>query len=49
MRSNFPGNGLAQLAGTLGRKDVQAILETTLEEEKKADEMLTAIAEKHIN
>lgn len=41
--------GLAQLAGTLGRKDVQAILETTLREEKKADEMLTAIAEKHIN
>ena len=41
--------GLAQLAGTLGKKDVQSILETTLKDEKKADEMLTSIAEKHIN
>ncbi len=41
--------GLAQLAGTLGKKDVQSILESTLKDEKKADEMLTSIAEKHIN
>lgn len=41
--------GLAQLARTLGREDVADILETTLMEEKEADELLTNIAENDIN
>ena len=41
--------GLTQLARNLGRDDVAEILETTLNEEKTADETLTAIAEEHIN
>jgi ferritin-like metal-binding protein YciE len=41
--------GLAQLARTLGHKDVATILTTTLEEEKKADQSLTGIAENDIN
>jgi ferritin-like metal-binding protein YciE len=41
--------GLTQLARNLGRDDVAEILETTLNEEKTADETLTAIAEEHVN
>src|ERR1700744_3593596 len=41
--------GLAQLAETLGYKDVAKILQTTLAEEKKADETLTEVAESNIN
>jgi ferritin-like metal-binding protein YciE len=41
--------GLAQLARTLGHRDVSDILESTLKDEKKADDLLTSIAEKHIN
>jgi ferritin-like metal-binding protein YciE len=38
--------GLVQLAKTLKKTDVAKILETTLNEEKKADDLLTKIAEK---
>jgi ferritin-like metal-binding protein YciE len=38
--------GLVQLAKTLKKADVAKILETTLNEEKKADDLLTKIAEK---
>lgn len=38
--------GLVQLAKTLNKPDVAKILETTLNEEKKADDLLTKIAEK---
>lgn len=41
--------GLAQLARTLGKDDVAELLETTLEEEKDTDELLTHIAENSIN
>jgi ferritin-like metal-binding protein YciE len=41
--------GLAQLARTIGKDDVAKILETTLSEEKKADELLTTIAEEKVN
>lgn len=41
--------GLAQIAKTLGMDDVASILETTLEEEKSADETLTGLAEGSIN
>jgi ferritin-like metal-binding protein YciE len=41
--------GLHQLALTLGYKDAAEILETTLNEEKEADELLTEIAENNIN
>jgi ferritin-like metal-binding protein YciE len=41
--------GLAQIARTLGLKEVADILSTTLGEEKEADESLTSIAENHIN
>ena len=41
--------GLAQLAKTLGRPDIHGILDLTLEEEKMADNMLSAIAEKDVN
>ena len=41
--------GLAQLARTIGKNDVAEILETTLGEEKEADELLTSIAENDIN
>jgi ferritin-like metal-binding protein YciE len=41
--------GLRQLARNLGRDDVAEILETTLNEEKTADETLTAIAEENVN
>jgi ferritin-like metal-binding protein YciE len=40
---------LAQLAKTLGREDVKNILGQTLDEEKEADELLTSIAESHVN
>jgi ferritin-like metal-binding protein YciE len=41
--------GLVQLAKTLGHKDVANLLYQTLEEEKQTDELLTKIAENHIN
>src|SRR3954471_14329072 len=41
--------GLTQLAKTLGLSDVAGLLHTTLEEEKKTDELLTVIAENHVN
>ena len=40
---------LAQLAKTLGKNDIADIMIATLKEEKDADEILTAIAENHIN
>lgn len=41
--------GLRQLARNLGHDDIADILETTLNEEKTADETLTGIAEDHVN
>ncbi len=41
--------GLVQLARNLGHDDVADILETTLNEEKTADEKLTDIAEESVN
>ena len=41
--------GLAQLAKTLGLTDIKDILGQTLSEEKEADELLTEIAETHVN
>ncbi len=41
--------GLAQIARTLGHKDVAKLLETTLAEEKKADEALSGIAKNSAN
>lgn len=41
--------GLAQLARTMNKKAIASTLSTTLNEEKKADELLTRIAEKGIN
>lgn len=41
--------GLAQLAKTLGLHSISEILTTTLDEEKDADQLLTKIAEDHIN
>jgi ferritin-like metal-binding protein YciE len=41
--------GLAQLARTLGFEEVAEVLDTTLKEEKQADELLTSIAENDIN
>jgi ferritin-like metal-binding protein YciE len=41
--------GLAQLAKTLGLAEAKELLGQTLEEEKQADETLTAIAESQIN
>jgi ferritin-like metal-binding protein YciE len=41
--------GLISLAKTLGFKEAAEKLELTLAEEKKADELLTQIAEGHIN
>ncbi len=41
--------GLKQLAKTLGKTDLSDLMEQTLQEEKMADEMLTTIAENHIN
>lgn len=41
--------GLVQLAKTMNKTGIAKILETTLNEEKTADELLTKIAEKSIN
>jgi len=41
--------GLTQLAKTLGLQEISEILATTLNEEKDADQLLTKIAEDHIN
>ncbi len=41
--------GLAQLARTLGYTEIASILDTTLEEEKEADNNLTSLAENTIN
>ena len=41
--------GLAQLAITLGLHEISGILTTTLNEEKDADQLLTKIAEDHVN
>jgi len=41
--------GLAQLAETLGLSEVEQLLYTTLEEEKQTDQLLTKIAENHVN
>lgn len=41
--------GLTQLAKTLGLSEIAGLLHTTLEEEKQTDELLTAIAENHVN
>ena len=41
--------GLAQLARTIGKEEVAKILETTLTEEKKADQLLTTIAMEKVN
>jgi len=41
--------GLAQLATTLGLKEVAGLLQSTLEEEKEADVKLTEIAESSVN
>lgn len=41
--------GLHQLAITMGHNEVAEILEETLNEEKEADQLLTSIAEEHIN
>jgi ferritin-like metal-binding protein YciE len=41
--------GLAQLARNLGRDDVAELLEQTLQEEKAADKLLTAVAEESVN
>ena len=40
---------LVQLAKTLGQDEVAEILQTTLDEEKETDELLTSIAENNIN
>ncbi len=41
--------GLAEIAKTLGLDEIAQLLETTLEEEKKADQTLTGLAEGSIN
>ena len=41
--------GLRQVAATLGLDEVAALLEETLTEEKKADTVLTEVAEQHIS
>jgi len=41
--------GLAQLARTLGQDEAAEILETTLQEEKDTDVLLTEIAENNVN
>jgi ferritin-like metal-binding protein YciE len=41
--------GLTQLATTLGLNEVAGVLGMTLAEEKEADELLTQIAENHVN
>jgi ferritin-like metal-binding protein YciE len=41
--------GLVQLARNLGHEDIAEVLETTLNEEKTADQTLTTIAEENVN
>ncbi|HEY4154575.1 MAG TPA: ferritin-like domain-containing protein [Puia sp.] len=41
--------GLIQLAKTLGHEDVADLLYETIQEEEEADQLLTKIAENHIN
>lgn len=41
--------GLVQIAITLGHDKVADLLETTLDEEEETDEILTEIAEEHVN
>jgi ferritin-like metal-binding protein YciE len=41
--------GLAQLAKTMGKPGIAKLLESTLNEEKKTDVLLTKIAEGHVN
>ncbi len=41
--------GLIQIAKTLGHNDVAKLLQQTLDEEKKADQTLTGIAENGVN
>jgi ferritin-like metal-binding protein YciE len=41
--------GLMQIAQTLGLDEIASLLESTLEEEKKADDTLTGLAENSIN
>lgn len=41
--------GLAQLARNLNENEIAELLETTLNEEKTADETLTSIAEENVN
>jgi ferritin-like metal-binding protein YciE len=41
--------GLVQIAETIGRNDIARVLHETLDEEKASDELLTTIAEGHIN
>ena len=41
--------GLVQLTNTMGLTDVAELLDQTLQEEKETDELLTTIAENHIN
>ena len=41
--------GLVQLARNLGQEEIAELLETTLDEEKTADETLTTIAEENVN
>ena len=41
--------GLTQLAETLGLTDIKELLGKTLSEEKEADELLSDIAENHVN
>jgi ferritin-like metal-binding protein YciE len=38
-----------QIAKTLGHDDIAELLATTLQEEKKADELLSSIAENSVN
>ena len=41
--------GLIQLAKTLGHEDVADLLYETIKEEEEADQLLTKVAESHIN
>jgi len=41
--------GLVTLAKTIGHDDVAELLHTTLEEEKETDQLLTDVAENHVN
>ena len=41
--------GLVQLALTLGHEEAAQLLQTTLDEEKETDELLTGIAENNVN